>query len=89
VKVLGLLIAIASFGWLLLLLSTILMSNAKPNAWAVAAYASLPALFGMLVGFALFTFARRRGVGFVCSNCGQPLGKNAAVCVGCGAAISE
>jgi hypothetical protein len=88
-KAVGLLIAIASFVWLLLLLSTILMTNAKPNAWAVAAFASLPALFGMLVGVALFAFARRRGVGFVCSNCGQPLRKNSAVCVGCGAVISE
>jgi predicted amidophosphoribosyltransferase len=88
-KVVGLLILIASFVWLLLLVSTILMSNATTNAWAVAAFASLPAVLGMVGGYVLFTLARKAGVQFVCSNCEKPIRKNASVCAGCGAAISD
>ena len=88
-KVVGLLIFIASLVWMLLLVSTVLMSSATPNAWAVAGFASLPALFGMVVGYLLIALARKAGVSFVCSNCGKPIRKSATVCISCGASISE
>jgi hypothetical protein len=60
VKVLGVLLLLGSFGWLLLLLSTIFTSNATANAWSVAAVASIPALLGMIFGAAMFIFAQKR-----------------------------
>ena len=87
-KIVGLLLLIASFIWFLLLVSTVLMSNATKNAWAVATFASLPAWGGMLVGYVLFALGRKAGIGLVCSKCGNPIGKNATVCVACGADIS-
>jgi hypothetical protein len=87
-KFVGLLILIASFVWLLLLVSPILMGNATANAWAVAGYASLPALLGIVAGYVVLTLARKAGVRFVCSNCGKPIKKKATVCAGCGVGIS-
>jgi predicted amidophosphoribosyltransferase len=89
VKVLGVLILIVSSGWLLLLLSTILTNNATANTWSVAAFASIPAVLGMVFGAALFTFARKAGIGFVCSRCGKPTRANAEVCANCGAVFDQ
>ena len=80
---------LGSFVWLPLLVSTILMSNATANAWSVAAFASIPAVFGMIVGAAVFALARKAGIRFVCSKCGKPVKADAAVCANCAAVFDQ
>jgi DNA-directed RNA polymerase subunit RPC12/RpoP len=85
VKIFGLLVLIASFGWLLLLVSTILMSHSTANAWSVAGFASIPAVLGMVLGLMVFVLGRKAGVAYVCSRCGNPVRGTATTCPSCGA----
>jgi hypothetical protein len=88
VKFVGVLIFIASFLWCLLLVSTVLTNRTTANALAVAAFASIPSVLGMILGAALVALSRRIGVHFVCSNCGMPMTGNGAVCAKCGATFA-
>ena len=87
-RILGGLIFVASFAWLLLLVFTGLAKDTSVNRVQVVAFASIPAVLGMLVGAALSALGRRGGIAFVCSNCGKPVARTAGVCANCGAAFA-
>jgi hypothetical protein len=86
--VVGVLIFFAALGWLLLLMSTVLMHNTTANGWAVAAFASIPAVLGMILGAAISTLARKGAIHFACSACGKPIPKTVVVCPNCGASLA-
>lgn len=88
VKFLGALIAIAGFVWMLVLVSTVLMSSGTSSAWGVAGIAAIPGFIVMLVGRVLFALGRNAAIHFICSNCGKSVRKDTQVCPGCGSALS-
>ena len=88
VRLVGLAVLFASFVWLLLLVSTALRQGITAQSLSVAAFASLPAMLGMILGAGIIGLARNAGRRFVCSNCGNAVRRDAAVCGSCGAALA-